>query len=147
MQVVLTKAVKSLGYEHDIVNVKRGYAANYLLPNGLAMLATPAVIKKTEALRAERVRHLEELKAKAKELLEQLRSVTLSFTMKARGDKLYGSITEKDIVDAVKNQAKIEIEKDMVSMKEHIKSIGAHQVKLHLAQGVTATVKVMVEAE
>lgn len=147
MKVILKTRVQNLGYKWDIVTVKNGYARNFLIPQKLAEPATPALIKKAEKLIEERMKKLEEVIAKAKEIAEKLKGIELLYTMKAKEDKLYGSIAEKDIVDSIKADHKIEINKDMVDMKDHIKTIGSHKVKIKLAEGVTAQISVKVEAE
>ncbi len=147
MQVVLIKRVPKLGYEHDVVEVKPGYAQNFLFPQKMAVPATKGDLKRAQTLKAKMLQKLEAVIANAKAVAEQLKGITLKFTKKVRGDKLYGSIGEKDIVEALAEQGKIEIQKDMVEMKEHIKTLGEFKVKLHLAQGVEAPLKVVVEKE
>ncbi len=147
MQVVLKKRIPKLGEEYDVVKVKPGYARNFLFPQKIALPATDAEIRRAEALKAQRVEKLESLLENAKEIAEKLKKVTLMFKKKARGDKLYGSIKEKDIVDALREQAKVELKKEMVKMDDHLKAIGEHTVTLQLAEDMEAKVKVMIEAE
>ena len=147
MKVILKKRVPKLGNEWEVVTVKGGYARNFLFPQDLASPATPALIKKAEKVQADRIKKLEEIIANAKETADKLSNTKLSFTMKAKEDKLYGSVAEKDIVEELKKAEKIEIEKDMVSMKEHIKTTGDHKVTLNLAEGVKVDIDVTVEAE
>ena len=147
MKVILKKRIPNLGHEWDMVTVKSGYGRNYLLPQNLADLATPALIKKAEMNSKERVQKMEETMANAKQMIEKLSKITLHFKMKAKGKKLYGSVTEKDIVDSLLKDHKIELSKEMIKMKEHLKTLGDHKVKIHLAEGVEATVGVKVEAE
>jgi len=147
MKVILKKRVQNLGQEWDAVTVKTGYARNFLFPQKLAEPATPALIKKAEKLQADRLKKLEEVIANAKETAEKLKDVKLVFGMKAKGEKLYGSIAEKDIVEALKKSHKIEIGKDMVKLKEPIKTIGDHKVVLELTEGVKASINVTVEEE
>ena len=147
MKVILKKRIANLGQEWDLVTVKDGYARNYLLPQKLAVVATPALIKDAAKRAEQRVKNMEELAANAKESAEKLAEVTLNFKKKARGEKLYGSITEKDIVEALKKEAKIDLDKDIIRMGEHLKTIGEHKVKLHLAEGIEAEISVKIEAE
>ncbi len=147
MKVILKKRVPNLGHEWDVVTVKKGYARNFLLPQALASIVTPTSLKTAEKQMVERVRKADEVKAKAQEMMKKLAEVSLTFKMKAKGKKLYGSITEKDIAEAILKEAKIEINKEMVHMTEHLKAVGDHKVKIHLAEGVEATVGVKVEAE
>ncbi len=147
MKVILTKRVANLGNEWDVVSVKDGYARNFLIPQGIANVATPALIKKAETHIANRAKRLEELLANAQANAKKLEEVTLSFTEKTQGDKLYGSITEKDIVDSLFANNKIEINKEMVVMKEHLKTIGEHKVTIRLTEDVTAEITVNISAE
>jgi large subunit ribosomal protein L9 len=147
MKLILTKRVPKLGHEWDLVNVKDGYARNYLLPKKLADPATPALIKKAEKIQTERVKKLEEIIKNAKEMAEKLKDIEVSFKKKARGEKLYGSITEKEIAEELTKKAKIEILKEMIKVKEPIKTLGEHKVSLALAEGVEVKIKVTVEAE
>ena len=147
MQVVLTKRVPKLGMEHDVVSVKPGFARNFLLPRGLATLATAGALKGAEKRREAMMKKAAERTAQAKELIAKLVGLTLTFKKKTRGDKLYGAIHEKDIVEAVKDAAKIELEKNMVKFKQPIKTVGSFEVVLRLAEGAETTVKVVVEQE
>lgn len=147
MKVILIKRVPKLGDEWDVVSVKDGYARNFLLPKKLANPATPALIKKAEKVQADRVKKIEEIIKNAKEMAEKLKGVELSFKKKARGEKLYGSITENEIIEALAKEHKVEISKDMLDIKEPIKTIGKHKVSLLLAEKVKAEIKIIVEEE
>ncbi len=147
MQVVLKKRVPKLGNECDVVKVKLGFARNFLFPQKLAVPATEAEIKRAETMKSKMVEKVETLLENAKEIAVKLKKVTLTFKKKARGEKLYGSIKEKDIADALKEQAKVEVKKDMVKMDEHLKTLGEHKVKLQLTEDVKAEVKVVIEEE
>ena len=147
MKVILKTRVANLGYEWDVVTVKDGYARNFLLPKKLADVATPKLIEIDQKRMEERVKKMEELVTNAKEIAEKLVKIELVFTKKARGTKLYGSIAEKDILAALKKEHKLEIDKDAVRMKEHLKELGEHKVTIHLAEGVEIKVKVKIEEE
>ena len=147
MKVILKTRIANLGHEWDLVNVKDGYARNFLLPKKLAEVATPKMIALAEKRMEDRVKKMEELKANAKETAEKLAKIELNFKKKAKGDKLYGSISEKDIQEALKKDHKLEITKETIQMKEHLKDVGEHKVTLHLTEGVEVTIKVNIEAE
>ena len=147
MKVVLTTRVANLGHPWDVKEVKKGYAMNFLFPRQLAVPASPQMLKRAEKLQADRVKKMEEMKENAAEMAKKMKGLTLNFKQKAQGDKLYGSIAEKDIVEAMLTQHKMELDKAMVKMSEHIKTVGEHSVKLHLAEGTDVEVKVVVEAE
>jgi large subunit ribosomal protein L9 len=145
MQVVLIKDIKTLGHAYDVVNVKPGYARNFLLPNGYATVATTALLKKAEKVRSERIKKLEEIKENARKMAETLQGSVVKLSLKARGEKLYGSIHEKDIADALLESQKVEIEKGMVKIKSAIKTVGEHKIKLQLAEAVTCEIKLIIE--
>ena len=147
MELILIENVAKLGHAYDLVKVKSGYARNFLLPQKKAVPATSGMIAKAKKVQGERIKKLEELLGNAKALAEQLKEVTLKFTRKVRGEKLYGSIGAKDIVEALKESAKIELGKDTVKITNPIKTVGDHKVTLHLAEGVEVRLAVKVEAE
>lgn len=148
MKVILKKRVAKLGHEWDIVNVKDGFARNFLLPRDLAIPATEGQLKRAEKFKEERLKALEEVIANAKAIAEKLGSgAEIKFTKKARGEKLYGSIKEQDIADAIAKAHKIEVSKEMIQLKDQIKTLGEHKVKVELAEGVIVSVMVKVEAE
>src|SRR5690554_5190398 len=112
MEVILLKDVKSLGKAGDLVNSKTGYARNYLLPRGLAIEATPENKKKWE----EEMKNLEAKRQKEKEealaLKANLEKITVKLKAKGgEGGRLFGSITSKDIADALKSQHKIKLDR------------------------------------
>lgn len=147
MQVVLKKRVPKVGNEHDVVNVKPGFARNFLFPNKFAIPASEHEIKLAEAMKAKMVAKVEAILENAKEIAEKLKNIVITFKRKARGEKLYGSIKEKDIADSILDQEKIEIRKEMVRFNEQIKTLGEHKVNLQLTEDVMTTIKVVVEAE
>ncbi len=147
MQVVLKTRIPKLGNPYDIVNVKPGYARNFLLPRKLAVLATPGELKRAEGMKAKVAAKLEAVLENAKEVTDKLKGAVLTFKKKARGEKLYGSIKETDIVDALKEGQKVEVSKDMIKLEEPLKDLGEHTVKLQLNEEVSAELKVVIEAE
>jgi large subunit ribosomal protein L9 len=147
MKLILIKDVKDLGMAGDVVTVKNGYGRNYLLPQNFAVMATKDALKKIEAIKAdaEKVRNikLEENKAK----LAQLSNMTLTFNRKAdENGNLYGSVSEFDIVEAIKEKG-VEINKNNVHIEKHIKEIGDSQVEISFGSDLTATVVVSVVKE
>lgn len=146
MQVILTQNVPKLGQAYDVVTVKTGYARNFLFPQNLAAIATPTLRKKAEKVKEERVQKLEETKAKASEMVKKLKDVVLTVAMKAKDGKLYAGVHEKDVVEALTKQEKIEVSKDMVKIKDSIKEVGEHVVTLHLAEDTDVKIKINVEA-
>ena len=147
MQVVLKKRVPKLGAEYDVVNVKPGFARNFLFPQKLAVPASKHELNLAEAMKAKRVEKIEALLGNAKEIADKLKDIVISFKKKSRGEKLYGSLKEKDIAEALAEQSKVEIHKDMIKIGEPIKAIGEHKVKLHLAENIEVDLKIVIEKD
>ena len=147
MQVVLKERVPKVGQKWDVINVKNGFARNYLFPRLLAVPANSKLIEMAKQKREERVKKLGEMMANAQEMAKSLKGFVIKFSKKANKGKLYGSIAEKDIVEALMDQHKMEIENSMIKMEEHLKTLGEHYIKLHLTEGVDTEIKVIVEEE
>ncbi len=148
MEVLLKQDVENLGSAGDIVNVKPGYARNYLIPRGLAMPATPGLRNQARQIKeaAER-RRLRELKT-AQALAERISQVTLVFKAKAgESGRLYGSITSAAIAEALAQEIGREVDRRRIRLDHPLRELGEHEVTIHLAQGVDASFKVMVEPE
>lgn len=147
MQVLLNKDVKTLGYRGDIINVKNGYFRNYLFPRGLAQVANAKVIALAEKRNEKRTLQKERVLDNVKDVLKKLKglSVTIKAKVSDKG-KLYGSITEADVVEAIKAGAKVELEKDFIKM-DHFKDLGEHKALVSLGEGMEEEITVVLEAE
>jgi large subunit ribosomal protein L9 len=145
MKVIFLKDVKGKGKKGEIKNVADGYANNFLFKQGLAIEATPANIKALEAQKRKEQRQAEEELAKAKELKEKLEQITVQLTAKAgEGGRLFGSITSKQIAEALQTQHQIKIDKRKIELEDAIRSLGFTNVPVKLHPEVTATLKVHV---
>jgi len=145
VKMVLRANVSGLGKRGDVVEVSPGYARNFLEPRGLAMKATPGGAAQAESMR--RARTVKD--AKDRESAEEIAKVLVSrtITVKARAGaagKLFGSITNQEIVDAIAEQAKVEIDRRSIHTDEHIKTTGSHQVQVRLHGDVQFPVTVEV---
>ncbi len=148
MRIVLRSDLATVGKRGDIVDVADGYARNYLLPKGYAIVATPGVTAQANAMRKSR-----DLKdARDREAGEQIarRLVPMVIRLQARAGsgekaKLFGSITSADIAEAVEEQAKVTIDRRRIHLDEPIKSLGTHEVpvKLHSEVEFRVTVEVV----
>jgi len=145
MKVILTKAVPKIGKKNEIIEVKSGYALNYLFPNKLAIPATKHAIKQAETSQAKQILKAEEIKENASDVKSKINNKTYTISEKVT-DKghLYGSITEKEIVELLKKEEKIELDKLSIHM-EHIKELGDHRVTIKLANKTEAIVNIRVE--
>lgn len=149
MEVILIKDVAKLGYKDDIVVVKNGYANNYLIPQGYAILATPSMKK----VRAENLRQRafkeEKLRKDAEELAAKLNVLVVKIAAKAgTSGKIFGSVNNIQIADALKEQHSIEIDRKKISiLGEAIKEIGQHKAQIDLHRDVKAEITLDVYAE
>ena len=145
--ILLREDIDTLGGRGEIVKVKAGYARNYLLPQGLATLATKGNVKQIEQERAALLKKAAIEKATADAQKEQMGEISLSFERKAGdGGTLFGSVTSMDIAEAL--QAKgYEIDRRKISLKDAIKETGEYTVKVKLHREVTLEVPVTVTAE
>lgn len=146
MKLVLVKDVPSLGKIGDIKEVANGYARNYLLPQGLAVEATAGQLKIVQDQRAAEARRKERQQTEHAALATRLESVTVTLKAKVGDqDRLYGSITAKDLADAVKKQAKLEIDRHKIELEEPIRTLGTHQVAVHVAGDLHPKFTVVIE--
>ncbi len=145
MKVILTQDVKSQGKKGDLINVSDGYARNFLFPKGLAKEASKQAMNELEGKNAAKEYHRNVEEEKAKNIAERMKEITVNMTAKAgAGGKLFGSITSKDVAEALKAQYNITIDKRKIDLKDGIKTCGTTEVKVHLFTGVAGTFKVNV---
>ncbi|MFD4671898.1 50S ribosomal protein L9 [Lentzea sp. NPDC058450] len=149
MKLILTADVSGLGAPGDIVEVKDGYGRNYLLPRGLAIVATRGAQKQiqviTRAQDTRRVRDLDHAK-EIKAALEGLGGVTLTAKAAAGSKKLFGSVTNADVAAAVKSAGGPVLDKRAIELPGHIKTTGKHSVTVRLHPEVTVALPLNVTA-
>jgi large subunit ribosomal protein L9 len=148
MKVILTEDTKGTGKRGETVEVKDGYGRNYLIPRGLALPATEGNLKSLDHVVKSAVsKRGRDLKA-AEEIKVKLEETTFVVRKKVGVDgKLFGSVTPKDVIEAIQGVIGVEIDKKLVRMNEPIKMTGVYTVTIHLEKGVNAGVKVEVEQE
>jgi large subunit ribosomal protein L9 len=142
MQVLLLEDVDNLGYAGDIKKVADGFGRNYLLPQRLAVLATPGALKQAETIRKagekRRAREMEDARA----IAGQIANLQLLFERRAgETGKLYGSVTSGDIAEAIKEKTGLEIDRRKVALAEPIRSLGKQEVPIKLMVDVVATIQ------
>jgi large subunit ribosomal protein L9 len=146
MQVLLLKDVAGIGHAGDIKEVPGGYAKNYLLPKKLAVAASEGAQKQAQSIRESAERRRDRKHTEAKSLAARLEGQVLAFKVRAgEGDRLYGSVTNGEIAEALSRVAGTEIDRRQIELEHPLKALGQHSVPVKVASGVTATIVVSVE--
>ncbi len=147
IRIILRDTVRGLGKRGEIVDVSDGYARNYLLPQGLAMRASAGAETQAVTMRASRDVKDARDRAAAEEIAKQLAPMVIKLGARASKEgRLFGSISEGDVAEAVYNQTGLEIDRRAIAMNEHIKSVGMHSVPAHLHNDVQVFLQVDVVA-
>ena len=146
MQVILTQDVKGQGKKGQMVNVSDGYARNYLLPRGLAQEATKSNINVMKG-KAESLEYkIKTEKEEANAIVEKMKDISVKLTAKAGANgKLFGSITSKDVAEALTMQHHIKLDKKKFVMPDGIKTLGTTEVEVKVYTGISGKLKVVVE--
>jgi large subunit ribosomal protein L9 len=147
MKIILQKEVTELGLEGDIVNVKKGYARNFLIPKGFGLEASPQNIKALELKRKKIEVNRVKAREEAEKLKDMLSGMTVTFFHKSGEEgKLYGSVTSMDIADSIAKQG-IVIDRRKIELDKPIKTLGEFEVPVKIYPEVTGSIKVVVEPE
>jgi large subunit ribosomal protein L9 len=147
MQVILREDVRHLGYVGDVVNVKAGYARNYLFPQGLAVHADARQLNRLEHEKRIIEVKLQKTRVAAETLAEKFRGFGLVVKKAAgEGDKLFGSVTSMDVENLL-NEKGFSVERRQIIMDENLKTLGSHQIKLRLHRDVHVDLNVEVIRE
>ncbi len=147
MKVILKKAVESLGDAGDIVTVKAGYGRNYLIPQGLGMLANDNTIRMTQKMIEQKEIKDANSKKGLQLIADKLNSIKLKFAVKAGEDeKLFGSVTTQMISSELMTQG-YKVDKKYISLDESIKTLGNHFADVDFGDSITAKIKIKVIAE
>jgi len=147
MEVILTRDVEKLGLKGEVVDVKRGYARNYLLPRRLAEVATPGRVAEIRRIDEERARHEARSADQAAEIAATLTKTVLRFEVKAGPTgALFGSVTPTDVAEELWRTRKIRVDRRKIDL-DVIKRIGRYSIPVHVFEGVTAEVKTLVVPE
>ena len=147
MQLILVKDVEELGNAGEIVDVKPGFARNYLLPQGIAYRATAANMRKLENERRKLEEAAERTLLTASDLGGKLEGVSVNFKVRAGEEgKLFGSVTSVDIAESLAEQG-IEVDRHLIQLHEPIKLLGVYKVPVHLHAAVKPEITVWVVAD
>ena len=145
MQIILLEDVKALGKKGAIVKVSDGYARNMILPKKLGLEATPGNLASWKMQKKREEKDAAEHLATAQEFKQEVEEKIITLTMKkGEGDRVFGSVSTKEIAQAAKEQHGFDIDKKKLVLPEPIKSFGTHEVPLKLHPQVTATLRVKV---
>lgn len=148
-KIILTADVANLGGPGDIVEVKDGYARNYLLPRSLAITATKGAERQVQSIRraqeARRIRDLDHAN-EVKQRIESLPTIALAAKTAPNSKRLFGSVTPADVVNALKAAGGPTLDKRSIDLGGHVKTTGKHPVTAHLHKGVNVTFPLQVRA-
>lgn len=148
MVVILNRDIKGTGKAGDVVKVSDGYARNMLIPKGWATEATEGNVRSLEKQKAIAAEKKAEEKAAAQAQAEKIKALSVTIKTKAGdGGRIFGSITSKDIADALKAQHKLTVDKKKIQLDSPIKQTGETEVAIKLYPEVATTLKVVVTAE
>ena len=147
MKVMLTKDVYKLGRAGDVKRVADGYGRNFLLPQGLAVLATPGALKQVERIRSQAEIRRTEQNEELKGLAGEIEGVVLTFAAKAgETDKLYGSITTQNVADALQEKVRYEVKRHQIDMQP-IRMLGEFTAGVRLTMDLVPEIKIIVHRE
>ena len=148
MKVILLQDIKSVGKKGQVINAADGYARNYLLPKKLAVIADATNMNELRTKQDANKYKKDMSLANAKELSEKMKNFELVFKIKAgENGKTFGSVTAKDIADALNKKYFVEVDKKKVCLNDAIKSLGIYNIEIKLFEGVSGTIKVNIVSE
>ena len=147
VQVVLRQDVRKLGKEGDLVDVKPGYAINYLLPKGLAVRTTPGILKQVERRREEEAERIRQIKLDAEAMKTALATIGQLTIKKQEGENeaIFGTVTNQEVAEVIKESTGKDIDRHDITVPE-INKLGIYKIPVKLHAEVTATVEIRVAA-
>jgi large subunit ribosomal protein L9 len=147
MKIILSEDVDKLGQKGDVVVVAAGFARNYLVPKGLAMVASKGALKQAEMMQRARAEKEERAREEATARAEKLQSQPIYISARAGEDgRLFGSVTKSDVARGLADQLGEEVDRHAITLEDPIRTLGSHHVEVPLAAGVNATITVEVIA-
>jgi large subunit ribosomal protein L9 len=146
MKVILQKPVDKLGVPGDVVDVADGYARNYLMPRGLAVKASKGGVKHVESLKRAHTTKVSQAHAEAQEVADRLTASPIKVRARVGEEgRLFGSVTAAEVAEEIERQTGVKVDRRDVRLDEPIRSVGVHQVTVHLFTDVDPAVPVEVE--
>jgi len=144
VKIILTKDVEKLGKEGDVIEVKEGFARNFLLPQGSAIKATKNSFKEIEELKKRKDKQDEKIKNEAAQFKTKIEALSLTIIAEAKDtEELYGSVTEQQILKALKDEG-LTLDKGKIAIPEQIKKLGVYNLKVKLHPAVEANLRLWV---
>ena len=149
MEIILKKDISGLGYKNDLVKVKDGYARNYLIPKGMAEIATQSSKKALAELKKQQSFKEEKIKNEAEALAKALEGAELKVAVKASSTgKIFGSVNAIIIAKAIKDQKNLEVDRKIIILDdEHIKEVGKHKAKIKFHKEIEIEIDLDVVAD
>jgi large subunit ribosomal protein L9 len=145
MKIILQQPVDKLGVPGDVVEVADGYARNFLIPRGMAMSASKGAVRHAGRLKQAHDKRVQQAVTDARATAERLGAAPLRISSRAGDDgRLFGSVTVADVADAIQQSAGVNIDRKRIHLPEPIRSVGTHEVTIHLHPEVNASVSVEV---
>ncbi len=147
-KLLLIEDVESLGRSGEIVSVKPGYARNYLLPQSLAVIANKQALRQQERLKEERQKKAVADKTESEEIAARLEGISLTTVVKVDHEgHMYGSVSAHEIVDLLKEQQNVTLDKKNIQLKHSIKATGVHMIPVKLKEGIATSFNLKVMSE
>ncbi|MBD3246508.1 MAG: 50S ribosomal protein L9 [Candidatus Omnitrophica bacterium] len=144
MKVILLRPFQKLGEEGEVVEVKGGYARNYLIPRGIVMHATKDSYKKIEELKERRRKQEAQERGRAEELKQKLKALSVTIACEVKNEEeIFGSVAEPQIRQALQDE-EIDLQGAKIEMAEPIRKLGAYNLTVHLTAGIDAAIRVWV---
>jgi large subunit ribosomal protein L9 len=148
MKIILQKEIEKLGAPGDVVDVADGYARNYLVPRGMAVPASKGAVRHAESLRRAHHERVAKAQKEAKALSERITASPIKVRAKAgEGGRLFGSVTAADLAEEIERQTGEKIDRRLIHLDEPIRSMGVHEVRIHLHPEVNAALSVEIDPE
>lgn len=148
MRIILNQDIDNVGLASEIKEVKDGYARNYLIPQGMARVATPAAIAEAKREEALRRKQAERDRVEAVDFASRLAEINVTIKAKVgEQHRLFGSVTAADIAGALAESHDIKIDRRKIMMDDPLRSVGVHNVTVHLAPELNADLTVTIEPE